>query len=134
MKHKYLENVRKFNRAIINRVTKLFAGKRMFSIIYHIGRKSGKEYSTPVVAVKNNDYIYVSLSYGTDTDWFRNIQTASSCKVKINGIIYNAYQPEVVNSSEIISVFSPFVRMRAGLYRTLYGREKVRQFLKLKIM
>jgi deazaflavin-dependent oxidoreductase (nitroreductase family) len=127
MPHKYLENIRIFNRIILNPITKLFAGRWMYSLVYHVGRKSGKEYSTPVVAVKNNCNIFVGLSYGTDTDWFRNIQAARKCKVKINGIIYTVNQPEVVDSTKIMPQFSPFVRL-------LYRNAKVKQFLKLKIM
>ena len=127
MPHKYLEYIRIFNRIILNPITKLFAGRWMYSLVYHVGRKSGKEYSTPVVAVKNNGNIFVGLSYGTDTDWFRNIQAARKCKVKINGINYAVNQPEVVDSTKIMPQFSPFVRL-------LYRNAKVKQFLKLKIM
>ena len=51
MPEKRHRGLRKFNRTFFNPVIKLFAGRFFYSLVYHMGRRSGKEYTTPVVAV-----------------------------------------------------------------------------------
>ncbi len=84
-----------------------FASGRIsyYSLIYHLGRRSGKEYATPVVAVKNERYIYISLPYGTDTDWFLNVQAAGHCQVKIKGQVYDASRPQIIDAAAAASAF-----------------------------
>ena len=129
MPKKYLETLRKFNRAILNPIMMLFAGRlsSYYSLVYHIGRRSGKEYSTPVVAAQKDAYIYIGLPYGSDTDWVLNVKAASKCKVKINGKVYSASNPEIIDPASALLAFS-------SKYRTSYEKANVKpaQFLKLR--
>jgi deazaflavin-dependent oxidoreductase (nitroreductase family) len=97
--------LRQFNRAVVNPITKLFAGKFFYALIYHIGRHSGKAYATPIVAVKKGLYIYSPLPYGTDTDWYLNIKAADKCEIKINRKLYSAATPEIIDESIALSNF-----------------------------
>ena len=74
MSEKRFKAFRKFNRAILNPITRsLIAGRVSFcSLVYHLGRRSGKEYATPVMAVIKDGHIYIPLTYGPDTDWHLN--------------------------------------------------------------
>jgi deazaflavin-dependent oxidoreductase (nitroreductase family) len=119
--------IRKFNRTIFNPITKLFAGIIFYSLVYHTGRSSGKEYSTPVVAVKKNEFIYIPLPYGVDTDWFLNVKAAAGCDIKIHGKVYFANNPEIVDASAALSMFSS--KLGGALKRA-----KVDQFLQLKVL
>src|SRR5512143_718760 len=42
-------------------------------VIRHRGRKSGREYLTPVNYAIINDGIYCTAGFGARTDWYRNI-------------------------------------------------------------
>jgi hypothetical protein len=53
--------LRKFNRAVFNRVIKLFAGRFFYALVLHTGRISGKTYSTPVLAVKKENATFIPL-------------------------------------------------------------------------
>ncbi len=101
----------KFNRAILNPIVRsLTAGRASFtSLVYHIGRRSGKEYATPVMAVLKNGYIYIPLTYGPDTDWCLNVQAAGFCRVKIKGKVYSANNPEWVDTSDTLFGWADFL-------------------------
>ncbi len=47
-------------------------GGRMM-VIRHIGRKSGREYLTPVNYAMVENKIYATAGFGPGTDWYRNI-------------------------------------------------------------
>jgi hypothetical protein len=50
------------------------AGRRHWyaSVIWHRGRRSGKEYAIPVVVKPIEEGFIVPLPYGEDVDWLKN--------------------------------------------------------------
>jgi deazaflavin-dependent oxidoreductase (nitroreductase family) len=117
--------LRKFNRAILNPITRLFTvGRLSFcSLVYHVGRRSGKEYTTPVKAMIIDNHIFIPLTYGQDTDWYLNIKAAGSCRIKIEGKIYSAWNPELVDAAMAALAFPNNYRSRI----------KINQFLQLTV-
>lgn len=71
----------------LNRVTARVArrGGGPFSLIRHVGRRSGRTYETPVVLGKVPAGFVVELAYGEDVDWLRNITAAGGCVVVHGG-------------------------------------------------
>ena len=126
MPEKHHKGLRKFNRTFFNPIIKLFAGRFFYSLVYHMGRRSGKEYTTPVVAVRTDAFIFIPLPYGADTDWLLNVQARGACRVKSSGRLYEAANPEVVDAAAALAGFSPM------LQRAL-RRAKVKQYLRLRI-
>lgn len=128
MPPKYLENIRKINRSIVNPIIKLVAGRSLYALVYHTGRKSGKEYATPVMGAVKDGTIFIGLPYGVDTDWILNIQAAGSCRVKIEGATYTAANPELAGPESALPVFSDG-------YRQNYKKARIKptQFLKLTV-
>lgn len=126
MTEKHEEGLRKFNRAIFNPIIKLFAGRFLYSLVFHMGRRSGKEYATPVVATKKGDCIFIPLPYGADTDWFLNVQARGDCVVKIKGKQYSSTHPEIIEPSNALFAFSPTLQKA-------FERSKINQFLRLSI-
>lgn len=120
------EAIRKFNRAIYNRIVRLFAGDFVYALIWHKGRKSGKEYSTPVVVEMKNGFIFIPHPYGSDTDWYLNVKAAGECNVKIKSHVYSAGSPEVVGTDSALSAFSNF-------HQRAFKRFKIEEYLRLKM-
>src|SRR5215475_13108958 len=58
----------------LNRVTTPLArsGHGPFSLIRHVGRKSGRAYETPVILVRVADGFVAELAYGENVNWYRN--------------------------------------------------------------
>jgi deazaflavin-dependent oxidoreductase (nitroreductase family) len=118
--------LRKFNRTIFNPMTKLFAGRFLYSLVFHIGRRSGKDYSTPVVATKRDEFIFIPLPYGANTDWFLNVQAKGKCNVKIKGKLFSSTNPEIVDSTIALSAFP-------STLRRAFERASINQYLRLRI-
>jgi deazaflavin-dependent oxidoreductase (nitroreductase family) len=74
----------------LNRVTTRAArsGRGPFSLIRHVGRRSGREYETPVILAQVPDGFVAELTYGPDVDWYRNVVAAGGCTVIHHGREY----------------------------------------------
>ena len=93
------------NRRFVNPVVEPLAGYvPLLSAVDHVGRRSGKDYRTPVTAFPTTDGVAVLLPYGTDTDWVRNLQASGSGRVQIDGRSLLVEAPLVVPLSEALSV------------------------------
>jgi deazaflavin-dependent oxidoreductase (nitroreductase family) len=58
------------------------------SIIRHVGRRSGKLYETPIMAIRVEDGFVIELTYGYDVDWHKNVVAAGGCTVIWHGKAY----------------------------------------------
>ena len=67
----------------LNRVTSGLAraGHGPFSLIRHVGRRSGRTYETPVILVRAPEGFIAELTYGESVNWYRNILAAGGCVV-----------------------------------------------------
>lgn len=126
---KFLNGIRFLNKFVLNHLTLLFAGTNIgpFSKLVHKGRKSGKEYRTPVVATFVGDTIIIPLSYGDQVDWLQNILAAGSCEIVHRNERLIAANPEIVHSYEAINHL-PEKRRR------LFERFKLEKFLRMQII
>ena len=68
-----------------------------YAIVRHVGRKSGREYETPMQPVKTNDGFAVALPYGPNTDWLKNVLAAGRATLVFDGETYEVDRPEVVS-------------------------------------
>jgi deazaflavin-dependent oxidoreductase (nitroreductase family) len=126
MPEKRHDGLRKFNRSIFNPIIKLFAGHFFYSLVFHIGRRSGKNYSTPVVAIKKGEFIFIPLPYGANTDWFLNVQAKGECVVKIKGKLFSSTYPEIIDSTIALSAFP-------SIFQGAFKRASINQYLRLRI-
>jgi deazaflavin-dependent oxidoreductase (nitroreductase family) len=95
---------------VFNRLTLPLSGTRWFglwAVLRHRGRRSGKEYSTPVAARRTADGFVISLAFGDQVDWLRNIQAAGECVIGWKGRDYRELDPEVVGWEQAKSAFTP---------------------------
>jgi deazaflavin-dependent oxidoreductase (nitroreductase family) len=76
------DRLARFNR-LPNRLIRTFAGwLPPLAVVVHRGRRSGRRYRTPVAAFRLDDGYVISLPYGPDRDWVRNVLTAGSCTLE----------------------------------------------------
>jgi deazaflavin-dependent oxidoreductase (nitroreductase family) len=61
------------------------AGRGPFSLVRHVGRKTGKLYETPLILAKTAGGFVAELTYGPDVAWYRNIVAAGQCAVVFKG-------------------------------------------------
>jgi deazaflavin-dependent oxidoreductase (nitroreductase family) len=77
------------------------------SVVRHVGRRSGRAYETPVVAVENDDGFLIALPYGTRTDWMKNVLASGKATVVTHGRTYEVDRPEVIPMTEGTTYFGP---------------------------
>ena len=72
-----------YTRGAVNRMTLRFAGHAAFADLEHVGRKSGVLRHTPVRAFRTGDTVVVGLNFGRQSDWFKNIKAAGTCRMRL---------------------------------------------------
>jgi len=119
---KLLERIRFFNRRYFNPWSLCFSGrpKSFWSVILHTGRRSGKEYITPIVAVREKSGFIIPLPYGKRVDWFQNIMAAGSCDLIFRGKVYHSSRPEKIPLEEGVGAFPGWVQARLRRLNTEY--------------
>ncbi|MFC5185184.1 nitroreductase family deazaflavin-dependent oxidoreductase [Actinomadura harenae] len=89
----------RFNRIVTNPLQGLWAPYLPpYAVIVHRGRKSGREYRTPVVAFRHGDQLVVGLPYGADSDWVRNVLAEGRAGVERLGRLRRLEDPRVVDA------------------------------------
>jgi len=91
--------LRHVNKASFNQLTLTFAGHHVFAVVHHVGRHSGRAYTTPVVAWPIADGFIMSLPYGADTDWCRNVLVVGQGAIDWHGRTYPVSRPEVIDAA-----------------------------------
>src|SRR5579864_2559091 len=87
----------KINIAFTNRITSLFAGWLPgFGILTHVGRKSGKDYRTPINVFRASNGFIIALTYSSQSEWVKNVLAAGGCELKTRGKKYRLSAPKVV--------------------------------------
>jgi len=86
------------------------------ALLTHVGRRSGRTYQTPVGAFPYRDGFVVSLSYGRQTDWCRNVTAAGECTLAWRGRTYQLVRPEIISGSRVFEALPilPRVLLRGG--------------------
>ncbi len=59
-----------------------------FSLVRHVGRRSGNVYETPIIAARVPDGFVIELTYGPDVDWHKNVLAAGGCVLIWRGRAY----------------------------------------------
>jgi deazaflavin-dependent oxidoreductase (nitroreductase family) len=109
--------VRGFNRRYNNPRMLRHAGEAgsKLAVVRHVGRRSGKPYATPIGVLPMGDDFLAIMSYGTDTDWLRNIRAAGNAELVSDGRTYQVTAGQIVGRAEALPYVPqgqlPFVRL-----------------------
>lgn len=89
-----------FIKHTLNHLTGRIARSRMgpFSLVRHVGRRSGKVYETPIIAQPIEGGFMLALTYGPDVDWYKNVRAAGGCQLLRHGTWYTATQVEPLDA------------------------------------
>jgi len=119
---------------LLNPLIGRFAGRRHFPMaarLQHTGRRSGRTYRTSVGARVAGDTAIIPLTFGTQSDWARNVLAAGGCLIRVDGQDYRATTPEFLDERAAFPVLGTFFGpvSRAGF--RLLG---IRQYLRLTVV
>ncbi|PVZ05354.1 DUF1579 family protein [Actinomycetospora cinnamomea] len=101
--------VRRFNKHALNPLMRYLAGRRHWyaSRLGHVGRRSGRAYTTPLVARPVPGGFALPLPYGSDVDWCRNLLAAGRGVLTSDGVSYEVRSPRTVPADEVVGHLTP---------------------------
>jgi deazaflavin-dependent oxidoreductase (nitroreductase family) len=109
------------------------AGRRHFGMaaqIRHTGRRSGRSYTTPASARISGDVAVIPLTFGSQSDWSRNVRAAGGCSIRLNGRDYDLTQPELLSVADV----QPLIRsMFSPTQRAAFRMLGIRQVMRLRV-
>jgi deazaflavin-dependent oxidoreductase (nitroreductase family) len=125
-------SIARFNRRFTNKLTSKVAGYLPgFAVVSHVGRKSGRTYRTPVNAFRTDDGYIIALTYGSESDWAKNLLAAGSCEIQTRGRWVRLISPRIETDTSkswaplpvrlILGLIGAPQYMRLSLERTNYG-------------
>lgn len=109
-------SVARFNRVVTNRLTRPLAKYLpAFGVIVHTGRKTHREYRTPLNVFRGDDDHYViALTYGPNVEWLKNLQASGRGELETLGQTWTVTEPRVFHD-ERRAAMPPPVRVILGL-------------------
>ncbi len=94
------DRVRVFNKHVTNPILGRLAGRRRgpFALVKHVGRRSGRHYQTPIIAVPVADGFVIALTYGSHVDWYRTwwrptAAGSSGTRASTSSTVWNRWTP-----------------------------------------
>jgi deazaflavin-dependent oxidoreductase (nitroreductase family) len=115
-----IDPVRRFNRRWTNptAIAYLRAGQRgsPYALVQHRGRRSGRLYTTPVIAVRVSGGLVIPLAYGASVDWYQNLVAAGGGKLQWRGQVYTVGAPQVQAAAVAVGAFPLIWQLPLRLY------------------
>jgi deazaflavin-dependent oxidoreductase (nitroreductase family) len=90
------------------------AGRRwnpIFSIVEHVGRRSGRTYTAPIAARRMREGFVISLAFGAQVDWYRNLQAAGGGVIRWRDRRYQVDSPVRIGRDVALAAFHPIQRL-----------------------
>jgi deazaflavin-dependent oxidoreductase (nitroreductase family) len=95
------------------------AGIGPFSLVRHVGRKTGRSYETPLLLARTDRGFVAELTYGPNVSWFRNVMAAGRCEVVDRGLTYQIDRITPITAEEGLRAFgNPAALVLRALART----------------
>ena len=121
-----MQFLRPFTRRFVNPITRLVAAWLPgFGILSYRGRKSGKDYRTPMNVFQLGDEYVFALTYGPDVQWVKNIMAAGECQLVTRGRTLRLIGPRLFHD--------PQRSLMPALVRPFLGSMRVSEFLRMRI-
>jgi deazaflavin-dependent oxidoreductase (nitroreductase family) len=106
------DRLARLNKRVLNRGIGLIAGRRLSPVAFmvHRGRRSGRRYRTPVMPLPLADGFLVSLPYGPDRDWVRNVMSAGRATLLRGGRSFELADPRMLDAAGAASLLPAALR------------------------
>ena len=91
----------------------------------HTGRRSGREYHSPVNLFRSGNGYVIALTYGSGAQWVRNVLAAGGCSVVTRGRRIELAEPHLVRD--------PSRRPVPAAVRPILAAARVDEFMLLAV-
>jgi deazaflavin-dependent oxidoreductase (nitroreductase family) len=107
--------IARVNRRVTNRLLGGLAQRLpWFGVVVHRGRRSGRQYRTPVNVFRRGHRYIIALTYGSKSDWVRNVLANGGCTLETRGRKLHLSRPRLFHD-ESRRVVPPPIRLILGL-------------------
>jgi deazaflavin-dependent oxidoreductase (nitroreductase family) len=110
---------------LINPWTRLFAGSMPgFGLLTYRGRSTGRIYHLPINVFERGEHYIFVLTYGSDSQWMKNVLAAGGCEMRVRGRDVRLVEPELIVDPpwELIPWPARFIERLAGVTEFLRMR------------
>jgi deazaflavin-dependent oxidoreductase (nitroreductase family) len=110
----FSDRIRRFGKKA-NRPIRRVAGTRVgllyfnLSALYHVGRRSGQSYVTPLSAYRLGDGFVLGVAY-PHVDWCENVLAAGKCTLTRGGKEYVLERPELIPAAQAMKAYPALVK------------------------
>lgn len=109
----------------LNPITRRFAGYLPgFALLTYRGRKSGRVHQLPVNVFRYGDTYFFALTYGSASQWVRNVVAEGGCGMRRLGRTVRLTTPEII--------VDPTVGLVPGPVRPILRGAGVTEFLRMR--
>ncbi|HVL60612.1 MAG TPA: nitroreductase family deazaflavin-dependent oxidoreductase, partial [Microbacterium sp.] len=80
--------------------------------VHHRGRRSGRQYATPIAVIPTIDksIVLVGLPWGVTTNWARNVVATGGARLTWKGRDQHTVTPRILEPIEAAVLAKPFFR------------------------
>jgi deazaflavin-dependent oxidoreductase (nitroreductase family) len=78
-----------------------------FGVVVHTGRRSRRQYRTPVNVFQRGDHYIIALTYGSNADWVRNVLADGGCTLETRGRALRLSRPRLFHDESRYAVPAP---------------------------
>ena len=92
--------VAQINKRVTNKLLVRLADRPPFAALNHVGRSSGTTYRIPLNAFPTEGGYLFALTYGSGTDWVKNVLAADGAVLEFDGEEISLRTPRLVSKAE----------------------------------
>lgn len=85
-------------------------GRGPFSLVIHLGRRSGGTFETPIIVAPIEGGFVAELTYGGRINWYRKIVAAGECGLLVEGRRHHVTAIEHLDERTGLAAFTPVQR------------------------
>ena len=109
-----MQFLRPFTIRFVNPLTRLVAGWLPgFALLRYRGRRTGREYRTPMNVFRRGDEYVFALTYGPEVQWVKNVLAAGELDLRTMGRDVHLVDPRLVTDpwlADMPRLVRPFLR------------------------
>ncbi len=94
-----------------------------WGVVVHRGRKTQRQYRTPVMVFQHADRFVMALTYGRDSQWVCNVVAQGGCELETQGRVLRLVGPRLFHDDERRAV--------PAMHRRILALLNVSDFLEL---
>ncbi len=102
--------VAKANKKVTNRIMIRRSDRPPFAALRHRGRTSGREYRIPLNAFLRDEEVVFALTYGSGTDWVKNVMADGRATLEYDGEDLELCAPRIVGRNEAVGALPGYVK------------------------